>query len=296
MSFFRKFVEQSGRTFEGKVVRYQHGTDAVYIVVVPNRDADAFRYWLTDRDRGQGLLSQEHHYEIEPFYFVENQSTDDLPDPPESQPNADEKDWQAFNLRVVRQTYGSVMIKTEPEGVKVYLQDEFVGETPVEVPRVRSGPVEFELRKDNFTDLLLEGEVKGSEILELYANMDVKRGVTYGREWRNTLGMRFVPLGDVLFAVWETRRRDYQEFAKATKRKLPSAAEDGPGKNGVQPVVSISRQDARDFCKWLTAEIGVAAIPLSAFYADGFDQRVVRFCFAKKDEALKLALGRLARL
>jgi methionine aminotransferase len=51
-----------------------------------------------------------------------------------------------------------------------------------------------------------------------------------------------------------------------------------------------------EFCKWLTIEIGVAAIPLSAFYADGFDQRVVRFCFAKKDETLKLALGRLARL
>jgi methionine transaminase len=51
-----------------------------------------------------------------------------------------------------------------------------------------------------------------------------------------------------------------------------------------------------DFCKWLTSEIGVAAIPLSAFYADGFDQRVVRFCFAKKDETLKLALSRLARL
>jgi methionine aminotransferase len=28
-----------------------------------------------------------------------------------------------------------------------------------------------------------------------------------------------------------------------------------------------------DFCKWLTSEIGVAAIPLSAFYGDGFDQR-----------------------
>ncbi len=51
-----------------------------------------------------------------------------------------------------------------------------------------------------------------------------------------------------------------------------------------------------DFCKWLTTEIGVAAIPLSAFYADGFDQRVVRFCFAKKDETLKLALERLSRL
>lgn len=51
-----------------------------------------------------------------------------------------------------------------------------------------------------------------------------------------------------------------------------------------------------EFCQWLTREIGVAAIPLSAFYGDGFDQKVIRFCFAKKDETLQLALERLARL
>jgi methionine aminotransferase len=51
-----------------------------------------------------------------------------------------------------------------------------------------------------------------------------------------------------------------------------------------------------DFCQWLTREIGVAAIPLSAFYGNGFDQRVIRFCFAKRDETLQQALQRLARL
>ncbi|MFM1907707.1 MAG: Methionine aminotransferase [Pseudomonadota bacterium] len=51
-----------------------------------------------------------------------------------------------------------------------------------------------------------------------------------------------------------------------------------------------------EFCKWLTTEVGVAAIPLSAFYGDGFEQGVVRFCFAKKDETLHTALQRLARL
>jgi methionine aminotransferase len=51
-----------------------------------------------------------------------------------------------------------------------------------------------------------------------------------------------------------------------------------------------------EFCQWLTREVGVAAIPLSAFYGNGFDQKVVRFCFAKKDETLGLALERLARL
>jgi methionine aminotransferase len=51
-----------------------------------------------------------------------------------------------------------------------------------------------------------------------------------------------------------------------------------------------------EFCQWLTSEIGVAAIPLSAFYGNGFDQRVIRFCYAKKDNTLAAALQRLARL
>ena len=50
------------------------------------------------------------------------------------------------------------------------------------------------------------------------------------------------------------------------------------------------------FCRWLTSEVGVAAIPLSAFYVDGFDQKIARFCFAKKEETLDLALARLRSL
>ncbi len=54
--------------------------------------------------------------------------------------------------------------------------------------------------------------------------------------------------------------------------------------------------DEAPMCEWLTREVGVAAIPLSAFYASGFEQRIVRFCFAKKDSTLDQALERLARL
>ena len=61
-------------------------------------------------------------------------------------------------------------------------------------------------------------------------------------------------------------------------------------------ISSVSDLNEADFCQWLTTEIGVAAIPLSAFYGSGFDQRVVRFCFAKKDETLNTALARLAKL
>ncbi len=61
-------------------------------------------------------------------------------------------------------------------------------------------------------------------------------------------------------------------------------------------ISEVSDLSEADFCKWLTASMGVAAIPLSAFYGNGFDQRVVRFCFAKKDETLHAALERLAKL
>ncbi len=59
---------------------------------------------------------------------------------------------------------------------------------------------------------------------------------------------------------------------------------------------AVSDQSEESFCRWLTAEIGVAAIPVSAFYQGGFEQRLARFCFAKKDDTLKLALERLSRL
>lgn len=51
-----------------------------------------------------------------------------------------------------------------------------------------------------------------------------------------------------------------------------------------------------DFCKWLAAEMGVAAIPLSAFYGQEFSQNLIRFCFAKKNETLTTALERLTKL
>jgi methionine aminotransferase len=59
---------------------------------------------------------------------------------------------------------------------------------------------------------------------------------------------------------------------------------------------AVSSLGEIDFCRWLTTEIGVTAIPLSAFYRDGRDQGLARLCYAKRDETLRQALTRLARL
>ena len=94
-------------------------------------------------------------------------------------------------------------------------------------------------------------------------------------------------------AFYQRKRDLFREGLKRTKFKvLPS---EGTYFQCVE-ISDVSDLKEADFCKWLTSEIGVAAIPLSAFYGNGFDQRVVRFCFAKKDETLNLALDRLAKL
>jgi methionine aminotransferase len=58
---------------------------------------------------------------------------------------------------------------------------------------------------------------------------------------------------------------------------------------------AISDASDVEFVDWLTRKVGVAAIPLSAFFGDGRDEKVIRFCFAKRDETLAAAFERLQR-
>ena len=57
----------------------------------------------------------------------------------------------------------------------------------------------------------------------------------------------------------------------------------------------LSDKTDRQFAEWLTREVGVAVIPISVFYADGRDDRVVRFCFAKQEATLQAAAERLRK-
>jgi methionine aminotransferase len=58
----------------------------------------------------------------------------------------------------------------------------------------------------------------------------------------------------------------------------------------------ISDEPDTVFCKRLVTEFGVATIPLSVFNADGRDQKLIRFCFAKDTETLTQAAGRLCKI
>jgi methionine aminotransferase len=59
---------------------------------------------------------------------------------------------------------------------------------------------------------------------------------------------------------------------------------------------SISDESDVEFSKRLTIEHGVASIPPSVFYHRQVDHKVLRFCFAKKDETLEKAAERLCKI
>jgi methionine aminotransferase len=94
-------------------------------------------------------------------------------------------------------------------------------------------------------------------------------------------------------AFYQHKRDLFREGLAATRfRLLPS---EGSYFQCVD-YSAISSLSEEEFCRWLTAEVGVAAIPLSAFYDDRRNQGLARFCFAKRDETLRSALQRLSRL
>jgi formylglycine-generating enzyme required for sulfatase activity len=79
--------------------------------------------------------------------------------------------------------------------------------------------------------------------------------------------MKFVPVGDVEFCIWQTRVKDFEAFAKAVN--LRSTSWKGPGfKQGPDhPVVNVTWQEAVAFCKWLTEkEHKEGALPAPQFY------------------------------
>jgi len=59
---------------------------------------------------------------------------------------------------------------------------------------------------------------------------------------------------------------------------------------------AVSDEPEASFAERLVRAHGVAAIPIAGLYAQPFDNRIVRFCFAKKDDTLRAALARLAKV
>ena len=93
-----------------------------------------------------------------------------------------------------------------------------------------------------------------------------------------------------LAAFYQEKRDFFRELMAATPFKLL------PCRGTYFQLASyagLSELPDRAFAEWMTREVGVAVIPVSVFYANGRDDQVVRFCFAKQENTLRAAAERL---
>jgi aspartate/methionine/tyrosine aminotransferase len=100
---------------------------------------------------------------------------------------------------------------------------------------------------------------------------------------------------------YERLRREYTERRDLLAKALEDAGLPTLPVQGAYFLLSdlagLPFPDDVSFCRYLTAEVGVAAIPPSAFYSDPSRAPLLaRFCFAKRPETLAAAAERLQRL
>ena len=106
--------------------------------------------------------------------------------------------------------------------------------------------------------------------------------------------MRHEPeFADELSAFYQEKRDEFRAAMQATRFELfPCAGTYFQ----LASYAKISDENDQDFARRMTTEHGVAVIPVSAFYPNGEDHQVVRFCFAKNQSTIDAALEQLAKI
>ena len=144
---------------------------------------------------------------------------------------------------------GSVKITSAPGGALVLANGKELGQTPLVIEEVRPGDVSYELKLTGYKPTSITGKVEPQQQAFLAARLEKSVGPAPGQPFTNSLGMKFVPLGDIRISVWETRVQDYATFLQATGRRYePTDFQQAPN----HPIVKVNWFDAMAFCKWLT--------------------------------------------
>ncbi len=233
------------RLFESQIVMQTKDGAAFPIPIASARDQRGFTDWLREKDLEAGFIGADYVYKPAPL------------------PASEEIYWPEQRLQfgrssisiapfvvvVQRTSYGSLAIYSEPSGALIFDQEGvLIGETPHEMPRLRTGPVSFELRMDGYKPFYLEGQVPRDGLLELQAVLDEGNAAEFGKPWQNLLGMDLLPVGEILVSSTETRVQDFRRFCEENDLKLMVPNDAQP----LYPIHGVSREDAEAFCRWLT--------------------------------------------
>jgi serine/threonine protein kinase/formylglycine-generating enzyme required for sulfatase activity len=238
---FRSFLEATSRAAEFGVETFQTPNKTfINAVVVPPADADAFCAWMTGQDRARQRLDLDHEYAWRPATAVKRSAESIALHP----------DWQAIRCEIVRVPHGRINLSSTPAGAEVYEGERLLGRTPLQLAKVRADKFDFEVRLPGYSSEFARGNLKQGQTMSFNLRLRATGAAVFGKRWQNSLGINLMPLGRVMIAATETRRRDFAEFARSTN--LPAMPERILDTDLDFPVTFVNRAEAQQFCRWLT--------------------------------------------
>lgn len=238
---------------QAQVIEIEEAGEKRKVVVTSASEARSFCDWLVDSGVVLGYLTGDHEALAR---FPEKFRNSKL-----SQA-ARKKGWRPFRVLVRMIPYGRVMLRTDPPGADIYLDGVVYGmaDGPLLIDGLRPGNWEVTASLEGYKSETRKITVKPKQTHTLEIKMRENKSVILDRDWQNSLGMKFVPVGeDWMVAIWETRIRDFRAYAREIDGRMPSSPDFFPPSVGTakrpsdeHPVVSISREEAEAFCQWLT--------------------------------------------
>ena len=113
------------------------------------------------------------------------------------------------------------------------------------------GTVEVQIVLEGYRPRVFQLDLAAHQKVSRTERLEPNHSVVMTKPWENGLGMRFAPIAkDLMASVWETRVGDYERYVTESDG-IPPLKPEFP-QDDDHPVVYVSRDEAVDFCKWLT--------------------------------------------
>lgn len=227
----RQFEEFLNSSRPASPIRYEKIPGTEYVRTT-QEGISAFALWLMRRCETDGTIGRDH-------------TLSPIPEPD----TASGEDMSGFRMCAAAMQKTPINVFSNPAGASVLFNGQLLGVTPMQGVRVPISPYLLEIRLPGYSSVRTSGLTPKD--LSLNISLRANNSVSFGTEWANSRGLRFIPISPSLMAgATEVRVSDYKAFCNATGTPLPESP--GFEQNEHHPVVFVSRRDAEAFAHWLT--------------------------------------------